>query len=834
YLWFNVNNDTGAYQYNVLTKNGTAYRVVFNWSGPLVAEFVSTGRVGDHESVTYSEHEMYYDDEAVSIAASNIELIAAKSGDNWSELTANTDSTLWFNVTHDVADYEFIVVTNDGNIYKAVLDWNGPATYSGTVEGIIATSETGAVSAVLDFGDEDLIVAGQVTGQSGQIVSFTGTVSGAIEGNISGQIHVGGIDTLAGIITDCGAVLPVRILGIFPQSGVHGEFEGRIVTEEIPVMPTSMTITGDSFVYEDDTIQLAISSSPELSASNIAWAVYVNNREIASVSQSGIVTGLSEGTAIIIAKSLDGSLLQATKTITIGVKPVINSRTETKYTSLQTAISEAVTGDIIVLRDDVDLGSNSVTVADKSLTIDLAGYTVTSSSNRSIILSSGATLVINDTSEAKTGEVINTSKYGQVLRNDNGTLVVNGGTYSATHADGGFALGIFNLTTSEYTSVTTINDGTFNGWIANNGTDSYSRLVINDGVFTKMIYIASAYSDITINDGTFTSTEEALIEIDAGTLTINGGIFAHNIATNNILEIASNSGSGSFKGVIIGVKPSGSKVSPTLGYGSPVVINLNGGTFSNTLGDVIVLADQTTNEAHAGSVTVNVTADATITAASDKNAIAIYDDSTIDNGGSAINVYGGVITGNVIIAENAGSDSEISSVYNQTQRQLYSNLQDAINASNAADVIVINSNQETTGSYLLSSGKDLIIDLNGKSITSSTADWVIRVSNGATLVLNDSSATHTGALINTAQYGETLRNYGTLIINGGTYSTTHANGGYALIMGNQTGTTEYTSVTTINGGTFNGWVYDNGTDAYCRLVINDGVFTRMFYIASAY
>lgn len=181
-----------------------------------------------------------------------------------------------------------------------------------------------------------------------------------------------------------------------------------------------------------------------------------------------------------------------------------------------------------------------------------------------------------------------------------------------------------------------------------------------------MIYIASAYSDVTINGGTFTSTEEVLIEIDAGELTINGGTFAHNIATNNISEIASNSGSGSFKGVIIGVKPSGSKVSPTLGYGSPVVINLNGGRFSNTLGDVIVLADQTTNEAHAGSVTVNVTANATITAAIDKNAIAIYDDSAIDNGGCVVSGSDSSVTGIITIVENRGLDSSVAGIITDT------------------------------------------------------------------------------------------------------------------------------------------------------------------------
>ncbi|MCK9199358.1 MAG: hypothetical protein M0P49_07125, partial [Bacilli bacterium] len=165
-------------------------------------------------------------------------------------------------------------------------------------------------------------------------------ISGVISGNISGSIHSCGIDTLSGVITNTGATQPVRILGVFPQTGTAGDFEGRIVTEEIPTYATSMEIVGDSLVVSNGgTIELTIAEDALLDPTAVAWSVYVNNTDIASLSdveaQTGYVTtadgvvtvhGLSEGTATIIAKSIDGSLLQDTITITVdATAPTIGS-----------------------------------------------------------------------------------------------------------------------------------------------------------------------------------------------------------------------------------------------------------------------------------------------------------------------------------------------------------------------------------------------------------------------------------------------------------------------------------------------------------------------------
>src|SRR5699024_1882695 len=81
-----------------------------------------------------------------------------------------------------------------------------------------------------------------------------------------------------------------------------------------------------------------------------------------------------------------------------------------------------------------------------------------------------------------------------------------------------------------------------------------------------------------------------------------------------------------------------------------------------------------------------------------------------------------------------------------------------------------------------------------------------------------------GGISNTTKGGESIRSYGKLTINGGVYTT---NEGYAIFMGRAT------CDVTINGGTFNGWFYSNGTDNGPKLTINDGTFNKQLYLAAA-
>lgn len=191
--------------------------------------------------------------------------------------------------------------------------------YNGNVSGTITADNNGVISGTLT-GAYNLTVTGNITGTE-EPIPFTGTVSGDINGTITGMINTSGIDTMAGVIEGTGAPGTVRIIGLFPQSGVHGEFEGEIITvSEPPTLVESMTIgtqSGEDTIEVGSTLQMTVDISPAEASSDVAWSIHVDDRNYATIDQSGVVTGQQAGTATIIAKALDGSLKFDQKTITI-------------------------------------------------------------------------------------------------------------------------------------------------------------------------------------------------------------------------------------------------------------------------------------------------------------------------------------------------------------------------------------------------------------------------------------------------------------------------------------------------------------------------------------
>lgn len=193
------------------------------------------------------------------------------------------------------------------------------APYNGSVSGTITADNSGVISGTLT-GDFNLTVTGNITG-TGEPVPFTGTVTGDINGTITGAINTSGIDTMAGVIEGTGATGTVRIIGHFPQSGVSGDFIGEIITEtEPPTLVETMTIgtqSGEDTIEVGGTLQMTVDISPEGASNEVAWSIHVDDRNYATIDQSGVVTGLQAGTATVIAKALDGSLEFDQKIITI-------------------------------------------------------------------------------------------------------------------------------------------------------------------------------------------------------------------------------------------------------------------------------------------------------------------------------------------------------------------------------------------------------------------------------------------------------------------------------------------------------------------------------------
>ena len=76
------------------------------------------------------------DGQTISLAQDNVKTITLqKDSDAAVQLTANTDSGLWFNVQRATGKYTLTVADNNDKSYTAVLDWNAPVEAAAVATG---------------------------------------------------------------------------------------------------------------------------------------------------------------------------------------------------------------------------------------------------------------------------------------------------------------------------------------------------------------------------------------------------------------------------------------------------------------------------------------------------------------------------------------------------------------------------------------------------------------------------------------------------------------------------------------------------------------------------
>lgn len=138
-----------------------------------------------------------------------------------------------------------------------------------------------------------------------------------------------------------------------------------------------------------------------------------------------------------------------------------------------------------------------ILVDDGVIVLDLNGHTLktANTSQNLVYLKNGATLIVDDSSEEKSGKMITYDKASHVIIAENGKLVINGGTFEGTYV----IAGCDNNSTIE------INGGTFIG--------------TNDAIYAQS-------SILTITGGTFTADGHALYLNSSGKPTITGGSFS--------------------------------------------------------------------------------------------------------------------------------------------------------------------------------------------------------------------------------------------------------------------------------------------------------------------
>ncbi len=191
------------------------------------------------------------------------------------------------------------------------------------------------------------------------------------------------------------------------------------------------------------------------------------------------------------------------------------------YTTLTDAVTYALSDQTVTLLKDVELTERLTVASGKTVTLDLAGYTLTLPKAEGVIraiLIEGA-LTVNDSSAEKTGTIVSDKTVFQNW----GTLVVNSGTFEGGNAQGQCALANgFNdqdPASPKTNAKATINGGVFKGAIP---VLNFGTTTVKDGTFIGSS-IVNPLGTLTINGGEFDVSD--LINEEGAKMVISGGYF---------------------------------------------------------------------------------------------------------------------------------------------------------------------------------------------------------------------------------------------------------------------------------------------------------------------
>ena len=366
-----------------------------------------------------------------------------------------------------------------------------------------------------------------------------------------------------------------------------------------------LTISGGEFKHASDTQEMIVDHYHE------------------SYSGAAAVTGgrfdadISKYIPSDYVQSADGTVEK------LGESNAVAKVGDTYYKTLADAVTAADNATVTLLKD---VTANVTILADKTITLNLNGMTLTNVDDHTILNNGNLTIT-------GTGRVDNISHAKGALYNK-GTVVINGGTFDRSKENGktsndsgsnswytiknvgsmtihdgatvqtagnNAALGKFSslvsngyFNTNDYNTnkgleqpILTIDGGTFRGGLNTIKNDDRARLTINGGTFSNYYQaVVQNHNIAEITGGTFTAASDANTEtygiyncgcgadIDLGTLTVSGGTFTG--ATYAVAEVSSQNAIVN----ISGGQFAGTKAAIIKSSTSNATIAISGGSFS--------------------------------------------------------------------------------------------------------------------------------------------------------------------------------------------------------------------------------------------------------------
>ena len=482
----------------------------------------------------------------------------------------------------------------------------------------------------------------------------------------------------------------------------------------IPI--TGIKVTGDiDSLFAGETLQLTASKVPANATEalgTVTWAT--SNADVATVDASGLVTAVAAGTATITASANNSSGVTTTCEVTVSAE--VAQIDTTKYATFAEAWTAANTnGGTLKLLENVNVTAQ-IEVSG-TFTLDLNGKKIEYTGNTTlpsgvIMVLRGANLTIADSSNTSTGKIKSgTNAYAAVaLTKDgetstaNAVLTVNGGTlegnYYAITGNG-----------SRHGTAITINGGVITGTCANDNLGIYHP---QDGT-------------LTITGGTITGYSSA-VELRSGTLNITGGTLRATATTYSC---------------------------------NP---NDSGTT---TVGAAVAIAQHTTNKPINASITGG-----TLVVPENSDAVRLSVSNPQNNAFSNVLVSSNIIP-DAKVPEGYTWQKGANNTYTLTKAVAtvtsngtttsYTTLAAAVEAAQNGDTVTLLDNVALTAYVELAANKALTVDLNGKTISSTSGGFDVY----GTLTITDTSANADGK-ISVARQGVYVNDGGSLIMNAGT------------------------------------------------------------------
>ncbi len=366
-----------------------------------------------------------------------------------------------------------------------------------------------------------------------------------------------------------------------------------------------LTISGGEFKHASDTQEMIVDHYDE------------SNSGAAAVTGGRFDADISKYIPSDYVQSADGTVEK------LGESNAVAKVGDTYYKTLADAVTAADNATVTLLKD---VTANVTIPADKTITLNLNGMTLTNVDDHTILNNGNLTIT-------GTGRVDNISHAKGALYNK-GTVVINGGTFDRSRENGmnkgesgqnswytiknvgtmtindgatvqtagnNAALGKFSslvsngyFNTNDYNTnkgleqpILTIDGGTFRGGLNTIKNDDRARLTINGGTFSNYYQaVVQNHNIAEITGGTFTAASDANTEtygiyncgcgadIDLGTLTVSGGTFTG--ATYAVAEVSSQNAIVN----ISGGQFAGTKAAIIKSSTSNATIAISGGSFS--------------------------------------------------------------------------------------------------------------------------------------------------------------------------------------------------------------------------------------------------------------